>query len=280
VELTRRQLLSALSAAALPAVFPERPAGAAGNARLLANTVAVLAGTVASNTRPETAAKLAAIVRTARADLRAMDEAGTGELFAGLVLGTSETGLDTAFRRLYELALATCTPGTAGPDLFENTTVRRRVIDGLDWLHAHYYGDQATGYYGNWFYWEISFSQHISKTLVLLADEVAAYRPELLRTYIASMDAYLRNGVDGDVNLDSRFHTGANLADITTNRIWQGALLGDEARVPRPSPTSSPCSRRSIPTTSTTVSPTDITPTARSSSTVRSPTPARTARAC
>src|SRR5690625_471653 len=45
------------------------------------------------------------------------------------------------------------------------------------------------------------------------------------------MDAYLRNGEDGDVDLGSRFHTGANLADITTNRILQGALLGDDARI-------------------------------------------------
>lgn len=58
-----------------------------------------------------------------------------------------------------------------------------------------------------------------------------AYRPDLIRTYVTSMDAYLRNGVDGDVNLDSRFHTGANLADITTNRILQGALLGDDGRI-------------------------------------------------
>jgi hyaluronate lyase len=45
------------------------------------------------------------------------------------------------------------------------------------------------------------------------------------------MDAYLRNGLNGDVNLDSRFHTGANLADITTNRLIQGALLGDDAGI-------------------------------------------------
>ena len=45
------------------------------------------------------------------------------------------------------------------------------------------------------------------------------------------MDAYLRSGKDGDVDLDSRFHTGANLADITTNRILQGALLGDDGRI-------------------------------------------------
>ncbi len=45
------------------------------------------------------------------------------------------------------------------------------------------------------------------------------------------MDAYLRNGKDGDVDLDSRFHTGANLVDITANRVLQGALMGDDARI-------------------------------------------------
>ena len=69
----------------------------------------------------------------------------------------------------------------------------------------------------------------MSKTLALLATLRAA--PDLTATYIASMDAYLRNGKDGDVDLDSRFHTGANLADITGNRILQGALIGDDARV-------------------------------------------------
>ncbi|MEU6124263.1 polysaccharide lyase family 8 super-sandwich domain-containing protein [Streptomyces sp. NPDC047123] len=236
MEITRRRLLSALSAAGLLAAVPALPAaaaaGAEGRARLLANTTAVFAGTAGSNARPETAAKLAAVERTARADLAAMDDAGEGELFAGLALGTDEANLNTAYRKLYEIALATRTPGVPA-DLYGSTAVRRRVIDGLVWLHEHYYGDQSRGYYGNWFQWEIGISQHVSRALVLLADEVAAYRPELVATYVAAMDAYLRNGTDGDVDLDSRFHTGANLADITTNRILQGALLGEpgEARI-------------------------------------------------
>ncbi|MBA4861646.1 silent information regulator protein Sir2 [Streptomyces sp. PSKA54] len=235
MEITRRRLLSALSAAGLLTVIPTRPASAAataaGSARLLANTVAVFAGTAESNARPETAAKLAAIDKAARANLQSMDAAGVGELFAGLALGTNEANLNTAFRRLYEIALATRTLGAALSDLYENTAVQRRVIDGLVWLHERYYGDQSKGYYGNWFHWEIGISQHVSKTLALLSDQVQAYRPDLVRTYVASMDAYLRNGIDGDVNLDSRFHTGANLADITTNRILQGALLADDARI-------------------------------------------------
>ncbi|MFD5697245.1 polysaccharide lyase family 8 super-sandwich domain-containing protein [Streptomyces lasiicapitis] len=232
MDITRRRLLSALSAAGLLAVVPVGPMSAAaaaeGLARLRANTEAVFAGTAESNARPETAAKLAAVDKAARTNLKAMDIAGEGELFAGLALGTDDANLNTAFRRLYEIALAT---SARGGGLYGDTAVRRRVVDGLVWLHERYYGDQSKGYYGNWFHWEIGISQSVSKALVLLYDEVRAYRPELVRTYVTSMDAYLRNGTDGDVNLDSRFHTGANLADITTNRVLQGALLGDEARV-------------------------------------------------
>ncbi|MFJ6632404.1 polysaccharide lyase family 8 super-sandwich domain-containing protein [Streptomyces sp. NPDC091376] len=235
MEISRRRLLSALSAAGLLSVVPSRSATAdevaAGSARLLANTVAVFAGTAETNARPETAPKLAAVVRAARTNLQLMDAAGEDELFAGLVLGTNEANLNTAFRRLYDIALATRTPRGAAPDLYGNTAVQRRVIDGLLHLHESYYGDQPKGYYGNWFHWEIGISQHVSRLLALLSDEVNVYRPDLVRTYVASMDAYLRNGVDGDVNLDSRFHTGANLADITTNRMVQGALLGDDARI-------------------------------------------------
>ncbi|WP_338698590.1 polysaccharide lyase family 8 super-sandwich domain-containing protein [Streptomyces sp. Q6] len=231
-EITRRRLLTALAATGVLATVPTGWASAAevdaGVARLVRNTVTVFAGDTASNSRAETAAKIAAIERTARTNLAALDAAsGDGELFAGVPLGTSDPNLSASFQRLYEVALATRTPGVA-PDLYGSAAVQDRVFDGLAWLHAQYYGDQAKGYYGNWFTWEIGISQYVSKTLVLLAERAPA---ELVRTYIASMDAYLRNGRDGDVDLDSRFHTGANLADITTNRILQGALTADEPRI-------------------------------------------------
>lgn len=156
---------------------------------------------------------------------------GPDELFAGLPLGTSDTGLSTTYQYLYETALATCLPGTDDSDLRDSPTVRRRVVDGLARLHDEYFGDRTKGYYGNWFHWEIGIPGHVSRTLVLLRDDIAVQRPDLAATYTATMDAYLRNGKDGDVDLDSRFHTGANLADITTNRMLQGAVLGDEARI-------------------------------------------------
>lgn len=237
MEITRRHVLSLLSAAGLAAVVPAHAvavgagSGEAGAARLLANAVDVLAGTSESNARPETAEKLAAVARVAREHLAAMESAGEGELFEGLPLGTDDAHLNTSFERLYEIALATRTPGG---ELEGDGAAQGRVIEGLVTLHERYYGDQSGGYYGNWFHWEIGISTSVTATLVLLAGQLAEQRPELTATYLASMDAYLRNGKDGDVDLDSRFHTGANLADITTNRLLQGALLGGaagEARV-------------------------------------------------
>ncbi|MBD0735664.1 polysaccharide lyase family 8 super-sandwich domain-containing protein [Streptomyces sp. CBMA29] len=245
--ISRRVLLSSVPAAGLTAlVAPLRaraadgpvPASAAyatiaDQAALIANTVAVFAGTAESNARPEAAAKLTAIESTARARLAALGTAGANQLFGGLTLGASDTNLTTSFQYLYETALATRVPGAPGgpgSGLRDDVTVQRRVVDGLAFLYDGYYGDQSKGYYGNWFNWEIGISTHVTKTLLLLQDALAAYRPDLTAAFVAAMDAYLRNGKDGDVDLDSRFHTGANLADITTNRILQGAVLGDDAR--------------------------------------------------
>ncbi|HEX6444061.1 MAG TPA: polysaccharide lyase family 8 super-sandwich domain-containing protein [Streptosporangiales bacterium] len=216
----------ASSAAAAPAGAPADAAG--DRAALLANTVAMLAGTAASNARSDVAGKLAAIDRTATSRLKAMDAAGAGELFSGKPLGTSDANLTASFQYLYEIALATRTPGGS---MLGDTDLQHRVIDGLSWLYDNYYGDQSKGYYGNWFNWEIGISNYVSRTLVLLTEQMDSYAPQLPATYVAAMDAYLRNGKNGDVDLDSRFHTGANLADITTNRILQGAVLGDDARI-------------------------------------------------
>ncbi|MFK4083046.1 polysaccharide lyase family 8 super-sandwich domain-containing protein [Kribbella sp. NPDC020789] len=228
MELSRRRLLSFVPATALlTAVRPAR-AGATTldePGQLLANAIAIYAGTAESNARTEVAAKLTAMDATARTWLAAMDRAGTGELFAGLPLGTSDPNLSASYQHLYEIALAYRRPGPAS-DLQGNPQLRTRIIDGLQRLYDGWYADQSAGYYGNWFTWEIGISTYVSKTLALIDAPATLVTP-----YVASMDAYLRNGKDGDVDLDSRFHTGANLVDITANRVLQGALLGDDARI-------------------------------------------------
>src|SRR3954462_11799117 len=118
--MSRRAVLSIVPAAALLAAArplraraadPAAATDAADTGAVLANAVAMFAGTAASNARPEVAAKLAAIDATARTRLAALDPARAGQLFAGLPLGTSDPNLTTSFQYLNQIALATRVPG-------------------------------------------------------------------------------------------------------------------------------------------------------------------------
>ncbi|MFP7296284.1 polysaccharide lyase 8 family protein [Neobacillus niacini] len=166
-----------------------------------------------------------------------VDQRVNGEeklLFSGLPLGTSDSNLNSSYLNLYQMALAAKTlkrEGLTGENLYQDEETIAKVIDGLDWLYTNFFKDQEKGYYGNWYNWEIGMPTNITKTMLLLHDEINAAKPELIENYVNSMDLYLRNGKNGDVDLDSRFHTGANLSDITTNRIIQGAITGDDARI-------------------------------------------------
>lgn len=202
---------------------------------LLANIVGSVAGTTETNSAPEVQDKLLALYDAAKANLDAMIANPTTELFPGLGLGTSDTNLMSTYEKLYEIAIATAMPlptGTTVPTgLSGNTDAEDRVIDALSWLYDNYFKDQSTGYYGNWYNWEIAIPQYASRTLALVTARLATYKPDLAAAYIQSMDLYLRSGKNGDVDLDSRFDTGANLADMTTNRIVQGAVINDTARI-------------------------------------------------
>jgi len=231
--LSRRQILAAVPAGALVALAPPlraRADPAPAPDGILANTTAMFAGTEEANVRPEAADKLDSIHTTAGDRLDALDSAGAGELFAGLPLGEVESNLSNSCQYLFQIALATRTPAVDS-DLVGDQDVQRRVLEAMEYLHDNYLADQDAGYYGNWYDWEIAIPTHASRTLALLADRAAADFPDLAQTYTDTLDAYLRNGKDGDVDLDSRFHTGANLADITTNRILQGAVLDDRDRI-------------------------------------------------
>ncbi|MVA76808.1 silent information regulator protein Sir2 [Auraticoccus sp. F435] len=230
--ISRRSLLAAVPAVGLLTVACPWPAHAdsAGDLpTVLANTVDLLVGTEQSNASPAVATKLASMDATARTRLAAMDAAGPDEVFADVPLGTDDALLARTATWLLDVAKATRLRGS-GSDLVDDTATQDRVLDAVAWLHATHLADQDRGYYGNWFNWEIGIPSALTRTLVLLAHRLPA-RPGLLDDLVATMDAYLRNGEDGDVDLDSRFHTGANLADITTNRILQGALTGDVQRV-------------------------------------------------
>lgn len=232
---SRRTVLSGTAGGALLAALPMKPAFAdrsSNMSTILSNTLDIYGGTKDSNALDSVAPKLKAIDKSAHKHISALEAAGSDELFSGLKLGDNDVNLASSYSNLYQIALATRVPRPSdSSDLTENKKVQDKVIDGLIWLYTHYFEDQSKGYYGNWYNWEIDIPKSVSLTLVLLNDRVTVRHPKLPKQYIRALDGYLRNGKDGDVDLDSRFHTGANLADITTNRILQGAVIEDDERV-------------------------------------------------
>src|SRR5699024_8766027 len=242
-QVSRRTVLSAAGASALAAALPHPQIAMAaprvGNAHaavtatdaLTANILARLAGTEKTNAASAVQPKLTDMYQAAKKNLDQLLAEPDKALFDGLPLGSDEGNLSETYSKLYEIALATAMPipeGTTVPsDLYRNAEVRTTVVEGLRWVYDHYFQDQASGYYGNWYYWEIGIPMDVSRLLVLLREDLASLDPELATQYVASMDQYLRHGKNGDVDLDSRFHTGANLVDITTNRIVQGAAIED-----------------------------------------------------
>jgi hyaluronate lyase len=195
-----------------------------------------LTGNETLNQNRKLDSKINAVHNTANlrlSDLIAVEDRETS-LFKNLPLGENDVQLSNTYLYLYQIALAVKTykrPDLSGVNLYQDQEAIHKVIDGLDWLYMNFFENQGEGYYGNWYSWEIGMPMNITKTLLLLEDEIRNYKPELIDAYVKSMDLYLRQGKDGDVDLTSRFHTGANLADIATNRIIQGALIGNEERV-------------------------------------------------
>ncbi|WP_045518500.1 polysaccharide lyase 8 family protein [Neobacillus niacini] len=195
-----------------------------------------LAGNESINQNPVLDSKINSVHNTANSRLSAFIAAEDREtaLFNNLALGENDTNLSNSYLYLYQMALAAKTykrSDLSGVNLYQNQDTINKVIEGLDWLYKNYFENQEKGYYGNWYSWEIGMPMNITKILLLLEDEIRSYKPGLIDAYVKSMDLYLRNGKDGDIDLTSRSHTGANLADIATNRIIQGALIGNEERV-------------------------------------------------
>lgn len=236
----RRQVLGMTGAVAVLATLPTTVAQAAARTadqeRILSQLTEAYAGNDTTNADPTVKLKVTAIQATAQAAMNTFNtlaQADTSNvLFRGITSTATEVIYVTEYTNLAAIALATVTPGAA---FFARSDIQQRVIDALQWHYDRHFSKTSAGYVGNWFQWEIGMPTVITRSLVLLRDVVAAYKPDLTSDFVATMDNYLRGGdratVIGDVDLASRFHTGANLVDITTNRILQGALLGDDARI-------------------------------------------------
>ncbi|WP_179393832.1 polysaccharide lyase 8 family protein [Lacticaseibacillus absianus] len=211
-------------------------------AQIKSNQLGYLIGNETINDDPANQAKMASIAKAGRANIPNFDHAGN-VIYSGLVLDNSQgtdltvadlsANLGSTYTKLYSVALAYATPSKFN-DMYHDQAAKDALIDALKWMQDNYLKDTTKGYYGNWYQWEIGVPTSLSRMLLLLHDDL---EPAFIDESIKTMDAYLRGDEQpgspkiGDVNLDARQHTGANLADITLNRICQGLADHDAPRV-------------------------------------------------
>lgn len=145
----------------------------------------------------------------------------------------SDGNLNTTFLNILKIASAYKTDYKDSTSLYNKTEVIEKIKKLLLNIYNSHLSDKSKTYTGNWYNWEISLPNSISKILILLENEL---EPELTTKYIQFLDDSLRAGKKdnpkiGEIQLDSSYHTGANLIDISLNRILQGAIKKDNARI-------------------------------------------------
>ena len=91
------------------------------------------------------------------------------------------------YSRLYYMALAVSTPGS---EFYGNDSLKRDVIDGMDWMEANRY-NPSIPLYDNWWMFVIGTPLNITRVMTLLYDDLT---PEQRARYEAAMNHYAPPG--------------------------------------------------------------------------------------
>lgn len=130
--------------------------------------------------------------------------------------------MSSLYQSTLQMALAY---GTYGSGLYQNESVKKDIIDCLDWMYDNVYGDNVltgsgflNGSGGNWWDWGIGTPQNLVNILVIMEEDLTK---EQIQKYLAPVDikAYLPSG------------TGANKMDYGYCSIGSALLQEDGERI-------------------------------------------------
>ena len=204
--------------------------------RMKNNYLRYLCGDEENNSNSNVEGKLKSITNNAK---KALDEFiletedRTKGIFTGddlTLRGNDSNAFNRTAKKLKEMALAYATSGT---EFYHDADFAHKIVEALNCYYKNFFNDAELleKYFGNWWNWEIGIPTSLSSIFAMMEDEINTDYPELMKNYVVCLDKYLQNGIDGDVDLTARQHTGANLADITMNRVLQGIVTHDSARI-------------------------------------------------
>ena len=100
---------------------------------------------------------------------------------------TNNVTIERSYTLLGKMATAYRTPGSRAADgrvLFGNRNLRVDILDGMQWLYAHWYNERIFKA-GNWFQWELSIPMNLTDLMILMdADLDAGAKSDYIRAVL------------------------------------------------------------------------------------------------
>ncbi|MBI6050698.1 polysaccharide lyase family 8 super-sandwich domain-containing protein [Clostridium perfringens] len=127
--------------------------------------------------------------------------------------------ITSMFNNLVTMSMAYSLPNNK---YYKNEDLKNKIIYSLDWINKNAYNENIDQY-GNWWDWMIGIPARLNNIVVLMYDDLTE---EQVKNYMNAIQKFLPSIEPG-----SKYHTGANLADVCMNKLLQGVNENDPEKI-------------------------------------------------
>lgn len=132
---------------------------------------------------------------------------------------TKSSHITSMYKKVYSMAMAY---NIKGSKYYHDPTIKQDIIYCLDWIQVNAY-NKHVAQYDNWWDWQIGSPSQLVNISILMYNDLS---DEQKVNYMESIQQFLQIIEPG-----SKYHTGANLADVCLIRLLQGAILNDTSKM-------------------------------------------------
>ncbi|NEW05058.1 polysaccharide lyase 8 family protein [Paenibacillus sp. SYP-B3998] len=136
---------------------------------------------------------------------------------------TKSGDISASYGRLYAMVSALYTPGSV---FYQNAALKADILSALDWLYTQKYNTTVTTY-GNWFHWQIGVPQLLTKTVILMGNDLS---PTQVTNYMNAVNRFIPTASARTVS-GSPVMTGANLLDQAIAVAYRGIIVKDASKI-------------------------------------------------
>lgn len=127
--------------------------------------------------------------------------------------------ITSMFNNLVTMSMAYNLPNNK---YYKSEELKEKIIYSLDWINKNAYNSEIEQY-GNWWDWMIGIPARLNNVVVLMYDDLSK---EQIESYMSAIQKFLPSIEPG-----SKYHTGANLADVCMNKLLQGVNENNSEKI-------------------------------------------------